>query len=67
MFALWSTIHTTPKATPMQLLFGQGAMLNVMHLANWWCIQDNQQKLIRKNSIQENSKQIPHEYKVNNK
>eukprot|EP00957_Ditylum_brightwellii_P211064 15365715-Ditylum_brightwellii.AAC.1 len=34
MFALWSTIHTTHKATPMQLVFRRDAMLNIMHLAN---------------------------------
>eukprot|EP00957_Ditylum_brightwellii_P142175 10832010-Ditylum_brightwellii.AAC.1 len=66
MFALWPTIHTTPKAMPMQLVFGQDAMLNIMHLANWLYIQDNQQKLIDKNNLQENAKQIPHEYKANN-
>eukprot|EP00957_Ditylum_brightwellii_P131250 10010269-Ditylum_brightwellii.AAC.1 len=52
---------------PMQLVFGQDAWLNVMHLANWQYLQDNQQKLIGKNIVQENAKQILHEYKVNGK
>eukprot|EP00957_Ditylum_brightwellii_P068734 5217529-Ditylum_brightwellii.AAC.1 len=34
IFALQSIIHTTHKATPMQLVFGRDAMLNAMHLAN---------------------------------
>eukprot|EP00957_Ditylum_brightwellii_P036247 2745857-Ditylum_brightwellii.AAC.1 len=35
MFALQSTMHMTHKATPMQLVFGRDAMLNIMYLANW--------------------------------
>eukprot|EP00957_Ditylum_brightwellii_P001676 129941-Ditylum_brightwellii.AAC.1 len=50
IFVLQSTINTTHKAMPMQLVFRQDAMLNVMNLANWQYIQDNQQKLISKNS-----------------
>eukprot|EP00957_Ditylum_brightwellii_P156363 11901244-Ditylum_brightwellii.AAC.1 len=48
MFALWSTIHTTHKATPMQLVFGKGAMLNITHVANWQFIQECQKNLIKK-------------------
>eukprot|EP00957_Ditylum_brightwellii_P200164 15259257-Ditylum_brightwellii.AAC.1 len=50
---------------PMQFVFGQDAMLNITHLANWQYIQDNQQKLIIKNNTGENMKQILYEYKVN--
>eukprot|EP00957_Ditylum_brightwellii_P127601 9731162-Ditylum_brightwellii.AAC.1 len=35
MFALQSTIHTTHKVTPMQLVFRRDAMFNITHLANW--------------------------------
>eukprot|EP00957_Ditylum_brightwellii_P182796 13923080-Ditylum_brightwellii.AAC.1 len=67
MFALKSTIHTTHKATSMQFVFRRDAILNVMHLANWWYIQKNQQKIISKNNKQENVKWKLHEYQVNNK
>eukprot|EP00957_Ditylum_brightwellii_P125410 9559035-Ditylum_brightwellii.AAC.1 len=30
VFALWSTIHTTYEATPMQLVFGRDVMLSIM-------------------------------------
>eukprot|EP00957_Ditylum_brightwellii_P093822 7144911-Ditylum_brightwellii.AAC.1 len=56
MFALWSTIHTTQKVTPMQLEFGRDAMLKIKHLANWHFIQECWQNLITKNSKQENAK-----------
>eukprot|EP00957_Ditylum_brightwellii_P207246 15352120-Ditylum_brightwellii.AAC.2 len=40
IFALQPMIHTTHKATTIQLLFGRGAILNIVHLANWWFIQE---------------------------
>eukprot|EP00957_Ditylum_brightwellii_P138654 10568673-Ditylum_brightwellii.AAC.1 len=66
MFALQSTIHMTHKATPMQLIFRRDTILNAMHLANWWFIQDHQQNLI-KNNKWENAKQKPHKYHFNDK
>eukprot|EP00957_Ditylum_brightwellii_P060809 4616588-Ditylum_brightwellii.AAC.1 len=56
MFALQSMIHTTHKATPMQLVFGRDTMLNAVYLAKWCFIQEHQQNLIRKNNKQENMK-----------
>eukprot|EP00957_Ditylum_brightwellii_P200332 15273182-Ditylum_brightwellii.AAC.1 len=43
IFALWSMIHATHKATPIQLVFGRDAMINIMYLANWQFIQEYQQ------------------------
>eukprot|EP00957_Ditylum_brightwellii_P209769 15363179-Ditylum_brightwellii.AAC.1 len=60
MFALWSTIHTTHKATPMQLVFRRDAMLNVTQLTNCRFIQERWQKSIKKNNKQENAKQRLH-------
>ena len=67
MFAVRSTVHTTNMATPMQLVFGRDAMLNVLHEANWRYIKDRKQKFININNKKENSKRIPHEYKVGEK
>ena len=38
-FGICSTIHTTTRATPMQLVFGRDSILNVQHLADWRYIQ----------------------------
>jgi hypothetical protein len=35
MFAVRATYHTTLKASPMQLVFGRDAMLNIKHVTNW--------------------------------
>eukprot|EP00957_Ditylum_brightwellii_P097011 7387433-Ditylum_brightwellii.AAC.1 len=60
MFALQSTMHMTYKAIPMQLVFGRDTMLNVMHLANCWFIQECQQNVIKKNNKKESAKQKLH-------
>eukprot|EP00957_Ditylum_brightwellii_P211317 15366036-Ditylum_brightwellii.AAC.1 len=67
MFALQSTIYTTHKATPMQLVSGRDTMLNVMHLANWQFIQEHWQDLMKKNDKQENIKWKSHKHHVNDK
>ena len=67
MFALRATYHTTTQATPMQLVFGRDAILNTTFQANWKNIKDRKQKLIHKNNKRENSKRIPHEYKIHDK
>jgi transposase InsO family protein len=62
-FAVRSTVHTTTQATPMQLVFGRDAILNITHKAKWKYIKDRKQKLIRINNERENSKRVDHEYK----
>ena len=61
-FAVRSTIHTTTKVTPMQLVFGRDAMLNIPFTANWKFIEGRKRKLMEHNNIRENSKRIPHTY-----
>ena len=61
-FALRSTVHTTLKATPGQLVFGRDMMLNVKHEANWQAIKERKQRLIHKNNKRENSRRIDHTY-----
>ena len=35
MFAVGATYHTTLQASPMQLVFGQDAILNIKHVSDW--------------------------------
>ena len=39
-FAIRSTVQTTTQYTPMQLVFGRDAILNIAHKANWKLIKD---------------------------
>ena len=67
MFATCATYHTTLQATPSQSVFGRDAILNTQFKANWKYIKDRKQKLIAKNNKRENSKQVPHKYRVGDK
>ena len=35
VFAVRATHHTTLQASPMQLVFGQDAILNIKHVSDW--------------------------------
>ena len=48
IFAMQSTVHTTLGATPMKLVFGQDAILNFLHEANWHLIKSCKQEKINK-------------------
>ena len=49
-FAVWSTVHTTMRATPMQLVFGRDAILNVGFQADWDYINARRTKVILQNN-----------------
>ena len=65
MFAVRATVHTTTQATPMQLVFGRDAILNVKFEADWEYIKNRKQKIINQNNQKENSKRVPYTYQVN--
>jgi len=67
MFALRSTYHTTLQATPMQLVFGRDAFLNVKFEADWQLIKERKQARINANNQRENQKRKPHTYQVGDK
>ena len=54
IFAMRSTVHTTMQATPMQLVFGRDAIMNLTFDANWQLIKQQKQNLIHKNNANEN-------------
>jgi transposase InsO family protein len=63
-FAMRSTVHTTMKATPMQLVYGRDAILNIRFQPDWAFIHDNRQRRIIQNNERENAQRIPHTYVV---
>ena len=62
MFAMRSTVHTTTKSTPAQLVFGRDSILNIQHQANWQMIKKRKQDLIDKNNARENRKRKAYKY-----
>ena len=67
MFAIRSTLHTTLEASPMQLVFGRDAMLNIGFQANWNYIKSRKQTIARKNNQKENRTRLHHKYKPGDK
>ena len=67
MFAVCATYHTTLQASPTQLLFGQYAILNIKHVADWEHIRQHKQLWIDHNNKQENTRRNNHQYKVGDK
>jgi hypothetical protein len=62
--AVVSTVHTTTRATPTQLVFGRDALLNVSFVADWQYIKERKQKLILQNNKKENKTRREHTYSV---
>ena len=63
-FTMRSTVHTTTHATPMQLVFGRNAIMNLTFNANWHLFKQCKHNLINKSNAKENIKWIDHTYKV---
>ena len=62
--AVISTVHTTLRATPTQLVFGRDAILNVSFQADWNYIKERKQRLILQNNKRENATRKDHVYTV---
>jgi transposase InsO family protein len=63
-FAMRATVHSTMRATPMQLVFGRDAIHNVRFQADWQFIKERRQRMIVQNNQRENAKRKPHNYQV---
>ena len=63
-WAVNSTVHTTLRATPMQLVLVHDALLNVSFQADWEYIEDQKQKLIVQNNKRKNATRREHTYSV---
>ena len=64
MFSVCATYHTTLQASPMQLVFGRDAILNVKHITNWEHIQQRLQTRINENNERENKSRRVHQYSL---
>ena len=67
MFAVRTTYHTTLQASPMQLVFGRDAILNINNVADWEHIRQHKRLQINHNNMPENMRRNNHQYKVGDK
>ena len=65
--AMNSTVHTTLRATPTQLVFGRDALLNVAFQADWEYIKMRKQVRILQNNYNENKTRRDHVYSVDDR
>ena len=65
--AMRSTVHTTNRATPTQLVFGRDALLNVSFEADWQYLKERKQQRILHNNKRENKTRLPHTYSIGDK
>ena len=56
-----ATNNTTIRASPMQIVFGRNAILNIKHVTNWEHICHQKQARIKKNNMRKNSCRIAYE------
>ena len=63
-WAIWSTAHTTLRASPAQLVFGRDMLFDLSYLVRWKDIQDKKVHSHQVNMEQENSKCVKHMYNV---
>ena len=67
MFVVRATYHRKLQASPMQLVFGWDAILNIKHVADWEHIQKRKQWWINHNNKRGNIRRYNHQYKVGDK
>jgi hypothetical protein len=67
MFAARATHHTTLQALPMQLAFGQDAILNIKHMSDWEHIRQRKQSQINENDRRKNLSRRAHNCSLGDK
>jgi hypothetical protein len=63
-FGIMSTCHTTPQASPGQLVFGKDMIRDIRFQENWDRLKNNKLKFIESSNKRENLNRIKHKYNV---
>ncbi len=66
-WAIRSTYHTVPKASPGAAIFGRDMLFDIPFIADWRKIGDRRQLLTDRGNQRENAKRIDYDYKVGDK
>jgi NADH:ubiquinone oxidoreductase subunit len=66
-FAMQTTVHTTNRATPSQLVFGQDVIHNTVFKADWQHIADRKRHCIIQNNMNKINARRPCVYQVEDK
>jgi hypothetical protein len=66
-FAMQTTVHTTNRVTPSQLVFGWDAIHNTVFKADWQYIADRKRHHIIQNNKKKNNTRRPRVYQIGDK
>ena len=66
-WAIRASYHSTLKASPGQLVFGQDMIFNMNKVVDWKLIEANKEQQILRDNIRENMKRIDYDYKIGDK
>jgi hypothetical protein len=66
-WAICSTYHTVPKASPGEAIFGCNMLFDNPFIAKWNKIGDSRQHQTNLSTARESSKEVNYDYKVGNK
>jgi cation transport regulator ChaB len=64
-WAIRSTVHSVLNATPVQIVFGRDMLFDLSFTTEYKEIKKRKEEASDANTHKENSKQVKHEYKVN--
>ena len=65
-WAIRASYHHTIKATPDQPVFGRDMISNVTSVVDWRVITAGKQQQVNINNVQENARQVTHDYTIIN-
>jgi hypothetical protein len=66
-WAIRASYHSTLKATPGQLVFGQDMIFNLNKVVDWQLMEKQKQDQIIRDNIRENLKRVDYDYQVGDK
>jgi hypothetical protein len=66
-YGMRATYHTELQASPAQVVFGRDMIINASYLADWKAIAHRRLQSSKRNNERENSRRIPHSYRVGQK
>ncbi len=66
-WAIHSTYHTVPKASPGTAIFGRDMIFDIPFIANWNKIRDYRQHQTDLSTARENKKRVDYDYKVSDR
>ena len=63
-WAIQASYHHAIQATPNQAVFGRYMIFNLVSVVDWQVITDGKQQQVEIDNVQENTRQVTHDYAI---